>query len=89
VCAAGCAGGRPAPAPLGRPPGGRELDRLLSLLEKQRRRIAEGWINAGELGTGKNGVPADLPPGTTPADLAAHTVVARVILNLDETITKE
>ena len=66
-----------------------ELERLSSLLEKQRRRIAEGWINAGELGTGKNEVPADLPPGTTPADLAAHAVVARVILNLDETITKE
>jgi hypothetical protein len=28
-------------------------------------------------------------PGAAPADLAAYTVVARVILNLDETITKE
>ena len=30
-----------------------------------------------------------LPAGTTPADLAAWTAVARVVLNLDETITKE
>ena len=32
---------------------------------------------------------ANLPPNTTPAQLAAYTVVSRVLLNLDETITKE
>ena len=30
-----------------------------------------------------------LPPGVSPAQLAAYTVVSRVLLNLDETITKE
>jgi hypothetical protein len=30
-----------------------------------------------------------LPPKTTPRQLAAWSVVARVILNLDETITLE
>ena len=30
-----------------------------------------------------------LPAGATPAQLAAWTVVSRVILNLDETITKD
>jgi hypothetical protein len=37
----------------------------------------------------KQKVSAELPAGTTPGDLAAWTAVARVILNLDETITKE
>ncbi len=37
----------------------------------------------------KQKVLAALPAGTKPGDLAAWTAVARVILNLDETITKE
>ena len=73
----------------GRAPNDREMGHLLDLLEKQRRRIADGWVNAAELGTGKHEVPADLPPGVNPADLAAYTAAARVILNLDETITRE
>ena len=39
--------------------------------------------------TPANDLPADLPAGVTPTDLAAYTVVARVLLNLDETITKQ
>jgi len=73
----------------GRRPNDRELGHLLELLDKQRRRIAEGWVSAAELGTGKHDVPSDLPPGVNPADLAAYTAAARVILNLDETITRE
>jgi hypothetical protein len=30
-----------------------------------------------------------LPEGSSPSDLAAWTIVSRVLLNLDETITKE
>jgi hypothetical protein len=30
-----------------------------------------------------------LPQGTTPVQAAAWTIVSRVMLNLDETITKE
>jgi len=33
--------------------------------------------------------PKSLPAGVSPAQLAAYTVVSRVLLNLDETITKE
>jgi mono/diheme cytochrome c family protein len=74
---------------LSRPPTADEQKELLSLLEKERRRIADGWVNPFELATGKNERPADLPEGETPTRLAAYVVVSRVVLNLDETITKE
>jgi hypothetical protein len=65
------------------------LQELTALLSKERQRIADGWINATEVGTGMNAVPKDLPTGATPTQLAAYTLVSRVLLNLDETITKE
>ncbi len=74
---------------LSRRPTTRERKELLSLLEKQEEHIGEGWVNAGELATGSSGLPDKLPDGTTPTQLAAYTVVSRVLLNLDETITKE
>ena len=70
---------RPAPA---------EQADLRRLLDHQKQRIAEGWVNSYELATGKNVLPK-LPPGTTPTQLAAYTLVSRVLLNLDEAITKE
>jgi len=62
---------------------------LLTLLERETKHIAEGWVNRLELATGKNEPPAHLPARATPSQLAAYTVVSRVLLNLDETITKE
>ncbi len=74
---------------LARAPDEVEKKELLALLDKEQHRIAEGWLNASEVSTGKPEVPKDLPAGVTPAQLAAYTVVSRVLLNLDETITKE
>jgi hypothetical protein len=72
-----------------RSPSDGERNELLSLLEKQTKYIGEGWVSANELATGKNELPDKLPAGATPAQLAAYTLVSRVLLNLDETITKE
>jgi len=72
-----------------RAPSEAECQALIELAHKQQQRIADGWSDAREIATGEHKTPDDLPPGTTPAQLAAYTVVARVLLNLDETITKE
>jgi mono/diheme cytochrome c family protein len=74
---------------LARPPSTDEKAELESLLQKQEKRIAEGWLNPSEIGTGKTEIAKDLPKGATPAQLAAYTIISRVLLNLDETITKE
>jgi hypothetical protein len=71
-----------------RPARPHERETLLALLQSTRRRLAAGWLNAREVATGD---PAKLPPlpdGATPQDAAAWTLVARVLLNLDETISK-
>ena len=70
-------------------PGEDEKRELLGLLAKQTQRIADGWLNPNEIATGSTEPAKNLPPGATPTQLAAYTVVARVLLNLDETITKE
>ena len=74
---------------LARVPTGDERTDVLAMLAKQNARIAEGWVNANEIAGGKDEPPSNLPKGSTPTQMAAYTVVSRVILNLDETITKE
>lgn len=71
----------------GRTPRTEELADLLDLLRSRKARLAEGWMSARELVTGDGSLPK-LPPGATPNDAAAWTIVARVLLNLDETLTK-
>ena len=66
-----------------------ERAELLSLMAKERARIAEGWLDPNEIATGEKQVPADLPKNASPTQLATYTLAARVLLNLDETITKE
>jgi mono/diheme cytochrome c family protein len=73
---------------LSRDPSATEQDEIMSLIARQQKRIAEGIIDPWELATGVHERP-ETPPNSTPAQLAAYTVVSRVLLNLDETITKE
>jgi hypothetical protein len=74
---------------VGRPPTSEETSEVLALMDRERLHIAEGWVDPVELATGKKDRPMALPPGATPTQVAVYTVVARVLLNLDETITKE
>jgi hypothetical protein len=74
---------------LSRLPTDDEKQELLSLLRREQQRISDGWINPIQVATGENELSSKLPPGVTPTQLAAYTVVSRVLLNLDETITKE
>lgn len=61
---------------------------VVDLLESRRKRIADGWLNPREIATGVASDLPDLPSNATPQDAAAWTLVARVLLNLDETICK-
>jgi hypothetical protein len=72
-----------------RPPTDKESMVLLALLAKQIERFADGKHNPWELAAADPEHPHELPAGATPMQLAAWTAVSRVLLNLDETITKE
>jgi len=74
-----CTARAPAPA---------ETQSALRLLQAQRDRLRRGELPAAEIAFSQFTKPADLPPDATPADLAAWAIVARVFLNLDETLTK-
>jgi len=65
-----------------------EKQELVAFLAAQRQRLAEGWLDVREIATGDPDTLPELPAGTTPQDAAAWTLVARVLLNLDETVTK-
>ena len=65
-----------------------ERAELLKLVASRRKQLAEGWLPAVEVAAGEPGKHLELPPGTTPQDAAAWTIAARVLLNLDETLTK-
>ncbi|OYV96564.1 MAG: hypothetical protein B7Z73_00485 [Planctomycetia bacterium 21-64-5] len=72
-----------------RRPAAAERDAVLSLLRSQRQRLAEGWLNVRDIATGDPARLPQLPAGATPQDAAAWTLAARVLLNLDETISKK
>ena len=65
------------------------MNTLRTLLAKEAKRFAASDAKPWELAAEDPAHPPKLPDGATPAQAAAWTVVARVLLNLDETITKE
>jgi hypothetical protein len=72
-----------------RTPDSAEASVLLNLLQKQEDRFSSDDRDALALGASDAAPHTTLPKGVYPAQLAAWTTVSRVILNLDETITKE
>jgi hypothetical protein len=66
-----------------------EQKELLTLLAKQEQRFLAKDDEAWKLAAPDPKRPPTLPNGASPAQLAAWTAVSRVILNLDEAITKE
>jgi hypothetical protein len=72
-----------------RAPDADELTILTDLLAKFRDRLAATPGSAAEVATGKKEPKGGPPAGLTYTDWAAYTLAARVILNLDETVTKE
>ena len=74
---------------LSRKPTAQEESALLTLLSKETQRFTSGKLNPWDLAAANPAQPPPLPHGATPQQLAAWTAVSRVLLNLDETITKE
>jgi hypothetical protein len=78
---------------LSRDPSAKERQSLQQFLDRQKARFGDGkldpWPLVASDDKSKQKILAELPAGTTAADLAAWTALARVVLNLDETITKE
>ena len=72
----------------GRIPRSVEAAEILALLNSRRRQIAEGHLSVNEIITGNPETRPKLSPEVAPLDVAVWTISARVLLNLDETITK-
>jgi hypothetical protein len=65
-----------------------ERDRILQLLEETRARLRKGELKAAAIAFSSRTKLEELPPEATPNDIAAWTIISRVLLNLDETMTK-
>ena len=74
---------------LSRPPSKAESKLLHELLDKEIARFSAEGARPWDLAANDPASPPTLPAGATPPQAAAWTALARVLLNLDETITKE
>jgi hypothetical protein len=74
---------------LARRPSERESAALLALLADEKQLFGQNGSTAWDLAAADPAHPPALPDGVTARQVAAWTAVSRVILNLDETITKE
>ncbi|MEP6536071.1 MAG: PSD1 and planctomycete cytochrome C domain-containing protein [Bryobacteraceae bacterium] len=74
---------------LSRRPTAAESTELENLLDKETKHFESANAKPWDLAAADPAKPPALPKGATPAQLAGWTAVSRVLLNLDETITKE
>ena len=72
-----------------RRPDAEESAELMSFLKKETGRFSGGELNSWDILGGNPALAAILPAGVTPVRLAGWTALSRVLLNLDEAITKE
>jgi hypothetical protein len=74
---------------LARKPSNLEATELLSFLHEETRRFENGSLDPWDLLGASAAMSPLLPKSVTPAQLAGWTALSRVLLNVDETITKE
>ncbi len=72
-----------------RPPTDTEREVLLNLLTQQTTKFSSPDAKPWELAANDPTNPPALPNGASPAQAAAWTAVSRVLLNLDESVTRE
>jgi hypothetical protein len=72
----------------GRSIRGEELQIVLQLLREQRVRLQNGELKAADIAFNQHTDIAQLPSDATPNEIAAWAIVCRVLLNLDEMLTK-
>lgn len=72
----------------GRLPSETEATIIEKLVAGSRQRLLAGELKAADIAFNEFTKPGDLPSNTTPNEAAVWTIVARVLLNLDATISK-
>ena len=72
----------------GRPANSFERKEITNLIESQNERLSEGWLDIRKIAFKDPKSIPKLPEGVSPRDVASWTIVSRVLLNLDETLTK-
>jgi hypothetical protein len=65
-----------------------ELQQLRVLYEHSLQRLARGELPAGQIAFSSLTDPRQLPADSTPNEIAAWAILCRVLMNLDETLTK-
>lgn len=71
-----------------RSPSPKESAELQKLLNSRREHLKKGTLKAADIAFSSLTKATDIPGDATPNDIAAWAIVSRVLLNLDETITK-
>ena len=72
----------------GRPADPTEIVAISELLDSQDARLAEGWLDIRQIAFPDPNVIPELPDGVTPREVAKWAMASRILLNLDETISK-